>query len=196
MFSYLKHCTIVTPPGAKYGYSNFGAGLLAVLLERIYHKPYQELIMQYITGPAKLTETRFTVANSAIVAQGYNEEGQPVAPWKFLAMQGAGALKSSASDLLSYSKLQLLFPNQSLSKALTLTHRVTFDDGTNIVGLGWHYLADFKNILQHSGGTGGYRSMICIDPGKQLTVIVLTNNATTGDSLGIELIETLMRLKD
>ncbi|MFD2148688.1 serine hydrolase domain-containing protein [Mucilaginibacter antarcticus] len=196
MFSYLKHCKINNPPGAKYGYSNFGAGLLAVILERIYHKSYQELLRQYITGPAKLTETGFAADNSTTLAQGYNEQDQPVAPWKFLAMQGAGVLKSSAFDLLSYSKLQLLHPNQPLHEALRLTHRVTFDDGTNIIGLGWHYLADFKNVLQHAGGTGGYRSMICIDPDKQLTVVVLTNNATTGDSLGIELIEALKAIND
>jgi len=196
MFSYLKHCKPNTPAGAKYAYSNFGAGLLAVLLERVYHRSYQDLLLQYIIGPAKLTETGLAATNLKVVAQGYNEEDQPVAPWKFLAMQGAGALKSTASDLLSYSKLQLLSPGKPLNKALTLTHRVTFDDGTNVVGLGWHYLADFKNILQHSGGTGGYRSMICIDPDKQLTVVVLTNNATTGDSLGIALIEALATIKD
>lgn len=195
MFSYIKHCKITSPPGTKYAYSNFGAGLLAVLLERIYHKDYQELIKQYITGPLRLTETGFLVNNLNTIAQGYNEQNLPVPPWKFLAMEGAGALKSSAFDLLAYSKLQLLIPGQSLNPALKLTHQVTFNDGTNIVGLGWHYLADDKNVLQHSGGTGGYRSMICIDPQKQLTVVVLTNNATTGDSLGIELLKALKAMK-
>jgi CubicO group peptidase (beta-lactamase class C family) len=196
MFTYLKHCILSNPPGQKYSYSNFGAGVLAVVLERIYHQPYQELVLQYITGPAKLSETALTLADSSRLAQGYNEQDQPVAPWKFLAMQGAGALKSSAFDMLGYSKLQLIRFDHSLNKALKLTHRVTFDDGTNIIGLGWLYLADDRQVLQHSGGTGGYRSMICIDPVKQITVVVLTNNASTGDALGIELIEALKTIKD
>jgi len=53
-----------------------------------------------------------------------------------------------------------------------------------------------QDVLQHGGGTGGYRSMICIDPEKQPTVVVLTNNATTGDSLVIELIEALKARKE
>jgi len=178
MFSYLKHFKIKQPTGKKYDYSNFGAGLLGILLERIYHKSYQDLISKYIIEPSKLTETDFIVSNATKIAQGYNEQHQPVAPWNFLAMQGAGALKSSAFDLLTYSKLQLVDLNKSLNAAIKLTHRVTFDDGTNVVG------------------TGGYRSMICVDAEKQLTVVVLTNNATTGDSLGIELIEALKTIKD
>jgi len=196
MFSYLKHFKIKQPTGKKYDYSNFGAGLLGILLERIYHKSYQDLISKYIIEPSKLTETDFIVSNATKIAQGYNEQHQPVAPWNFLAMQGAGALKSSAFDLLTYSKLQLVDLNKSLNAAIKLTHRVTFDDGTNVVGLGWHYLAGDKRVLQHGGGTGGYRSMICVDAEKQLTVVVLTNNATTGDSLGIELIEALKTIKD
>jgi CubicO group peptidase (beta-lactamase class C family) len=196
MFSYLKHCKLTGIPGTKYGYSNFGAGLLAVLLERIYHKDYQQLVKQYITGPQRLTETGFRANNLNTVAQGYNEQDLPVPTWEFGAMAGAGALKSSAFDLLAYSKLQLLTPGQSLNSALKLTHQVTFDDGTSIVGLGWHYVADDKNVLQHGGGTGGYRCMICVDPQKQLTVVVLTNNATKGDAVGIELIEALKALKE
>jgi hypothetical protein len=38
--------------------------------------------------------------------------------------------------------------------------------------------------------------MICIDTDKQLTVVVLTNNATAGDSLGIKLIEALKTMKN
>jgi hypothetical protein len=38
--------------------------------------------------------------------------------------------------------------------------------------------------------------MICVDPQKQLTVVVLTNNATKGDAVGIELIEALKALKE
>jgi CubicO group peptidase (beta-lactamase class C family) len=193
VFSFLKHFKAVRAPGTKYEYSNFAAGLLGVLLERIYHKPYRQLVEQYITGPEKLNETMFTVANANLnrLAQGYDEQGRPVPVWNFDALQACGVLKSTAFDLLIYGKLQLNTSNQTLRPALLLTHQVTFNDTAHIVGLGWHYLTDDKNVLQHAGGTGGYRSMICADPKRQIVVVVLTNNASTGDATGIQLTEAL-----
>ncbi|MDB5016904.1 MAG: hypothetical protein JWQ84_1736 [Mucilaginibacter sp.] len=193
VFSFLKHFKAVRAPGTKYEYSNFAVGLLGVLLERIYHKPYWQLVEQYITGPEKLNETMFTVANANLnrLAQGYDEQGRPVPVWNFDALQACGVLKSTAFDLLIYGKLQLNTSNQTLRPALLLTHQVTFNDTAHIVGLGWHYLTDDKNVLQHAGGTGGYRSMICADPKRQIVVVVLTNNASTGDATGIQLTEAL-----
>jgi CubicO group peptidase (beta-lactamase class C family) len=193
MFSFLKGFKQVREPGKTYEYSNFGAGLLGVILEKVYHKPYEELVKQYITGPANLKDTKITLSPSELnlVAQGYNEQNEAVPGWKFEAFQAAGALKSSASDMLSYGKLQLSAPSTTLSSALKLTHGVTFNDQANIVGLGWHYLSDNNNVLQHAGGTAGFRSFLGTDLKKNIVVTILTNNASTGDALGINLIQTL-----
>lgn len=197
MFSFLKHFQPTRKPGELYEYSNFGAGLLGVVLERIYNKPYTELIATYIFKPGGLNETKVTLnaEEQKLSAQGYNEQFQPVAAWKFDALVAAGALKSTASDLLRYGKLQLHAGNQSLETAFGLTHRVSFKKGTNILGLGWHYPPNNPDIIQHTGGTGGYRSFLGIDLKKELVVVVLTNNASTGDALGVELLQALENSK-
>jgi len=193
MFSFLKHFKLIRKAGIKYEYSNFAVGLLGVLLERIHNKPYQTLIRQYVTGPANLNRTEFSIDafKSDLIAQGYDEHEIPVPVWNFAAFQAAGALKSCASDLLAYSKLQLFSSDHTLHAGIKLTHQVTFNDSTNILGLGWHFLSGDQKVIQHGGGTGGYRSMICVNLDRQLSVVILTNNASTGDALGIELIKAL-----
>lgn len=197
MFSFLKGFKAIRQPGASYEYSNLAVGLLGVILEKVYGRPYEELVSTYITKPSGMKETKITpdAAGMKLIAQGYNEQNQPVPVWKFQAVKAAGALKSSSNDLLHYGKLQIGISDKTLEKALKLTHRITFKNSSNIIGLGWHYLPDDENILQHSGGTGGYRAFSGVDLRRNIVVAVLTNNASTGDALGVRLIKAFQGMR-
>jgi CubicO group peptidase (beta-lactamase class C family) len=197
LFSFLKSFKSIRPPGTKYDYSNLAVGLLGVILEKIYKAPYQELVAKYIAKPAELNQLLFAIKGSdtTLLAQGYNESILPIAPWKFQAMQAAGAIKSSTTDLLSYGKLQLGNNATPLSKAINLTHQLTFKDEQNSIGLGWHFYNGDTKIIQHSGGTGGYRSLVCVDLALNIVVVVLTNNTSSGDAVGFEVIKAIHQLK-
>jgi len=197
MFSFLKHFKQIRQPGVKSEYSNFGVGLLGVLLEKIYHKTYPELIRNYITVPLKMNETMAIVDTLKFknVAQGYGQVFEPVPFMNLTAVRSAGIIKSSTADLITYAKAQLLTPDAALSAAIKLTHQVTFKNDAVIVGLGWHYFPDDKNVLQHGGATGGCRASVCIDLSKQIGVVILTNNAGTGDMVGRNLIKAIQAIK-
>jgi len=197
MFSFLKHFKQTRQPGVKYEYSNFAVGLLGVLLEKIYHKPYPELIWAYITVPLEMDETMGLVDTSKFknVAQGYGDFFEPVPFFSSTAIRSAGSIKSSTADLITYAKAQLQTPDAALNAAIKLTHRVTFDDGNAIVGLAWEYFPGDRNVLQHGGATGGFRSMVCIDLSKQIGIVILTNNASTGDVVGKNLIKVIQAIK-
>ena len=197
LFAYLKNYKATRGAGVTYEYSNLGAGLLGVILEYIYHHPYENLVQQYITLPLQLTQTKINryLYDARFVAQGYDAAGNKAAIWKQNSTKGAGALLSSTFDMLKYGKQQLAIFNGPVLKDFTLTHQSTFDDGINRVGLGWHYLTQDKDpVIQHTGGTGGCRTAICINLRTNLVLVVLTNNATTGDSLGLELMGELEKL--
>jgi CubicO group peptidase (beta-lactamase class C family) len=196
LFSFLKDLKTTKKPGTAYEYSNLGAGLLGVLLEKIVQKPYGLLLDTYILRPAKLGQTflKIKAADQKLVAQGYDENNKPVPMWLFSALQAAGGLKSSSADLLSYGKWQLSTADNPLAKAVRLTHEITFDDGRTVMGLGWHLLPENKAVIQHTGGTGGYRTFIGAHLQRKLTVAVLTNSATGGDALGIKLLQAVENL--
>jgi CubicO group peptidase (beta-lactamase class C family) len=197
LFSNLKNLKSTRPPGIKYDYSNMAVGLLGVILEKVYKMPYADLVAKYISKPAKLNQTKFTIngSDTTLLAQGYDTSLMPVAPWKFQALQAAGAIKSSATDLLSYGKLQLSDAPAPLSKAIKLTHVLTYKEDQTSIGLGWHFLNGDPKIVQHNGITGGYRSLVCVDLERNIAVVVLTNNASNGDRLGFEVLKALQSLK-
>ncbi len=198
LFSFLKHFKATRKPGESYEYSNLAVGLLGVIIERIYKKPYETLLMQQIVKPLRLANTKITLLknDSALMAQGYNEKGLAVPVWTFKSLAACGAIKSNAADLLLYGKQQLsAFKSSPLAKYNALTHQVTFNDSVQKVGLGWHFLLDDSDIvLQHGGGTYGFRTMLCVNVNKNIVVVLLTNNATNGDALGIRLMQVLERL--
>ena len=196
MFSFLKHFKQTRQPGVRSEYSNFGVGLMGVLLEKIYHKPYPELIHDYITAPLKMNETMAMVDTLKFknVAQGYGQLFEPVPFMNLTAVRSAGIIKSSTADLITYAKAQLSTPDAALNAAIQLTHQITFDDGAAKIGLSWGYSAD-KSMIGHNGGTVGYRSNIGIDLNKQIAVVILTNNVSTGDAVGINLMKAIQAIK-
>ena len=194
MFLFLKDFKQTDEPGTKFNYSNLGVGLMGVLLERVYDKPYEEILRQYITLPLKMDETvcSVNIAKFSNLAQGYNGYYQPVSFYRLQAFEAAGAIKSSTSDLISYAKAQIFPPTPTLEAAIRLSHQVTLDEGYSIFGLGWYYFPDNKTVITHAGRTGGYASSICIDPTKKIAVVALTNNSSTGHAIGKSLITALL----
>ncbi|MFY7899865.1 MAG: serine hydrolase, partial [Chitinophagaceae bacterium] len=127
-----------------------------------------------------------------LLTQGYNEKGEAVPTWKFKSLAACGAIKSNTYDLLMYGKSQLSSNNNSLAKAIQLSHNPTFTNASEKVALGWIYLQQpNNNIIHHSGGTYGCRSLIAINKTKNIVVVVLSNNATNGDALGLKLFNAL-----
>ncbi len=197
MFAFLKQFKAIRKPGESYEYSNLAVGLLGVILERIYKKNYEQLLVESIAKPLALTHTKIvlTSADKTAMSQGYNEKDEAVPAWNFKSMAAAGAIKSCAEDLLVYGKQQLNAIKSPLANYNTITHLQTFNDKVQKVGLGWHFLIDDTDIvLQHGGGTYGCRTMLCVNATKNIVVTVLTNNATNGDALGIKLMQALEKL--
>ncbi len=96
-----------TGPGA---YSNFGAGLLGIALRRVTGAgSYAELAEQTVLRPLELGDTvvQPSPEQSVRLAQGHGLFGRPVADWYLEGLAGAGALRSTVPDLLSYLRAQL-----------------------------------------------------------------------------------------
>ncbi|MHB8208778.1 serine hydrolase domain-containing protein [Mucilaginibacter sp.] len=197
MFSFLKHYKLTRQPGTVYEYSNLAVGLLGVLLEKIYNQPYPELLRQYITAPLQMNETICTVDSLKFkdVAEGYGEVFESIPFLNLTALQAAGIIKSSAADLITYTKAQLATSNLTLSAAIKLTHQITYNNGSYLVGLNWHYLPTDQSVLLHTGGTIGYRSFICVDLSKLTSIVILTNNVSAGDAMGVNLIKAVDAIK-
>jgi CubicO group peptidase (beta-lactamase class C family) len=192
MYSYLKNFKPYREVGVNYEYSNFAVGLLGNILALQNHTSYEKLLEERITKPLKMTHTFITISpeQAPNFAQGYNERGEATSAWDLNTLAGAGGIRSTINDLVAYINANMEKAPEQLQKAIDLTHQITFEKGQTIVGLGWH-TGKMKNqtIFQHSGGTGGFRTLVAFDKENKRGVVVLSNTAEEVAPIGFELLK-------
>jgi CubicO group peptidase (beta-lactamase class C family) len=191
----LERTRLRSRPGTKVRYSNFGAGLLGIALARRAGMPYGELLRMRVLEPLGLHDTGIAIAPERL-ATGHSRRGRPVAHWDVRGLEGAGALRSSAGDVLRFAKACLEPPADAPGPALALTlvprRRLSrFGD----IGLGW-FLGRRKEgwtVAWHNGGTGGFRSFVGVALGREVGVVALTNSTRSADRLALRTVERLAR---
>lgn len=174
---YLASAKLEGRPPFPNAYSNLGFGLLGTVLERVYDRPWADLVAEKITGPLEMSDTvvALDAEQTKRFVPGFSGE-EPARPWTFQAMAGAGALRSTAEDLVRFGKALLDPKSTPLPEAIELMMTPQGDaDGTPL-GIVRAEI-DGRTIYEHGGGTGGYRSMLRVTPDTQTVQIVLTNNA-------------------
>jgi serine-type D-Ala-D-Ala carboxypeptidase/endopeptidase len=113
------------------------------------------------------------------MATGHNTMLAPVADWDFLTLAGAGALRSSANDLLTFLEAFLGYKASPLAPAMKTMVDVRRLFGKLEVGLGWTISSVHdRRIAAHEGGTGGFRSLVGYDSKERIGVVVLSNAST------------------
>src|SRR5690606_7936752 len=109
----------------------------------------------------------------------------------------AGALRSTADDLLRFLAANMGLYETPLYEAMQMTHRPREAAGEMQVGLGWHIRTnDTSEIVWHNGGTGGYQSFAAFDTAQGKAVVVLSNTNLDTDDLGFHLMDATYALKE
>ncbi|UFH54243.1 serine hydrolase [Spirosoma sp. KNUC1025] len=163
-------------PGQNPRHSNVAAQLVGYILEKIYQKPYEELIKTQIEQPLQMRNTFGPETSSDQFAIGYDGKGNRMPAFTLKAMQAAGGLRYSAADLLKYAAYQL----DERNKAVQLSHQLTWGNVENLaLGLNWflHKTIDSKRQLEHSGGTFGFASFCDLYPDQKTGIVLLANNS-------------------
>ncbi len=197
MYAYLDAHKLNFDVGASYLYSNVGAGVLGQVLALRAGKDYETLVRERILTPLGMNDT--TIALSASLAERFAtpHDGnlKPTSPWDFAALAGAGAIRSTARDMLKYAAASLGLVDTPLAKAMALTHepRRVFENMGLALGLGWHLVQSRGAlIIWHNGGTGGFRSYLGLCPKTGTGIVVLDNSSNDLPGLGLkQLVEPL-----
>jgi CubicO group peptidase (beta-lactamase class C family) len=193
LYSYLKSCKPDSKPGEKYQYSNLGVGLLGNILEVVSHEPFSQLSREIICKPLNMfsTDQYLNPLLALRFVQIYNMGGQPTEAWDFDVLSSCGALKSTMNDMLLYAKANLSAGTDSLSKAIALTHKLTFTKDVKIA-MAWHIITvNGVGYYFHNGGTNGSSSFLAFNADKKVAVVVLSNAAESTDALGTGILQEL-----
>jgi len=193
MYAFLSGYELTRDIGATYEYSNLGVGLLGHVLALRAGKSYEQLLTERILEPLGLKDTRIVLSSGMRrrLAQGHDEVGAKTANWDLPTLAGAGALRSTAADMLKFLAVNLDSARTPVARALATTRmpRRSVPGGPMQIGLGWHILMFDRPVVWHNGGTGGYRAFIGIDHANQRAVVVLSNKSTSSDDIGFHILE-------
>ena len=194
LYAFLSGYELTRDIGSRYEYSNLGVGLLGHALALKAGKSYEDLVTERILRPLGMNDTRIvlTPAMKSHLAPGHSASGNIVANWDLPTLAGAGALRSTANDLLKFLAANLDSTSSPLGRVLATTHFARRDvDGAQMrIGLNWHILTALgPPIVWHNGGTGGYRTFIGFDEANKRGAIVLSNQEISADDIGFHLID-------
>jgi serine-type D-Ala-D-Ala carboxypeptidase/endopeptidase len=217
VYDFLSNATLQSEPGAKANYSDFGMGLLGHILSIRAGVPFPQLVKDRILSVLGMDSTGIAMNSTAIIlsdalksrlAKGHI--GGKEVNLEFIpeAIQPAGALHSTANDLLKYLAANIGLIHTSINDILQETHLIRhdypqapslhFDSNMSLsasyVGLGWFIDTNLgTEVIQHSGGIDGYSSFVGFNPARKEGVVILCSCETK--DMPSPIIGSLIKLK-
>ena len=178
--------------GASHIYSNLGGGLLGHVLALRAGVDFEMLVRERITGPLGMTSTGITLSPEMRprMATGHDQHLLTVGNIDLPSLAGAGALRSTANDLLAFLAAEL-GAETPLSAAMSAQLRVRqATDTQDIQSLGWIISpTSAGEVVWHTGLTTGFRCFMGFDREQRTGAVVLTNTASTrNDDIGLHLL--------
>lgn len=187
LYEFLNGYTLSREPGLAWEYSNTGMGLLGHALARKAGKDYETLLRERILEPLGLRSTRTAVGDDASgdVAVGYSGVLQR-APFRIPGLEGAGALRSTVDDMLTFLAFNLGLQETPLSSVLNDAHKRRTGTSYPGVGIGlgwWLWGLPGGEVTQHSGDTFGFTAFVAFHKEKGVGVVILSNARSSAYSL-------------
>lgn len=192
---FISTLEMVGQPGKQFHYSNFGYHLLALILEKVYQKPFTQILNDKICSPFGLNHT-FSKTNNRIVdkkvAEGYTfvQDDSSYIRNNFIDLSIGRRIFSTSEDLYKWLNLlesgnfitpesyRLMTTNylKDITKNISYGYGVVSFDGAGIYQMG--DLGIDKTYIIHGGATEGYKAMVTnINHGE----IIITFLANIGD---------------
>jgi CubicO group peptidase (beta-lactamase class C family) len=190
---YLKTCQLKSKPGTQYAYSNLGVGLLGSILEGISQESFERMVTEVICKPLGMYSTA-QYLNPLLAprfVQVYNAQGDATPAWDFDVLAACGALRSTLNDMLLYTNANLHPGTDKLSKAIALTHKITFSKDVKIA-MAWHIITvNGIDYIYHNGITNGSNCFLAFNPQKNIAVVVLSNAVESTDGVGTDILKKI-----
>lgn len=177
-------------PGAKWEYSNSGYAVLAMVVERVSGKRFEDFLQERIFRPLRMKNTvAFVNGHNEVPNRAFGYRKSDGGQFVFAdqsptsAVLGDGGIYTSIKDIAKWD--QALRTNKLLSESEMQAAYVPVqveggrklpDGSTSGYGFGW-FLDSYHGHerLWHDGGTIGFLTMIQRFPKERTTVVVLSN---------------------
>jgi CubicO group peptidase (beta-lactamase class C family) len=170
----LHSVKLTSVPGQKFSYSNAGAELLSLVLERVYGESYEKLMQQKIAAPLGMKDTTISLTRSQRqrLAPGYDQDGEVNFEEPIMAL-GAAGLQSTVSDLLKYAAWETAEDDA----AVKISHEPRLNPAPDYsFGLNWQMIRRGEAVrIWEDGSVPGFLSFCIMFPKLHMAIVVLTN---------------------
>jgi CubicO group peptidase (beta-lactamase class C family) len=184
LFAETETATIAPASAGEYSVSDLGFALLGHALAVAANLPFTELLEERMLRPLHLRTTRIPITDDfgELAARGHTIDGEYAEPWIMHAYSPAAGVRSTAEDLVAYSRA-LLDGGAPGADAL-LAHRRISESAE--AGWGWRHSHGL--ITWQAGATGGQASALLLDREARRGVVVLSSTAAPVTELGMRLL--------
>jgi CubicO group peptidase (beta-lactamase class C family) len=183
-----RYGVLMSAPGERFQYANFGYGVLDDLIRSKSGTSYAEFMRREVFLPLGLTHTTVDIPAELqhVAAVRYGPNQTPI-PFYTFDHPGASAVFSSAHDLVRFGMFHLhqrepgqqeILERDQIDEMKKPTSKLA--DGRHY-GIGWFINKNEHGYetVSHSGGMGGVRTRLTLVPSQNLVVVALCNASTS-----------------
>ncbi|MEP6653881.1 MAG: serine hydrolase [Myxococcales bacterium] len=178
--------------GSQVEYSNFGMMVLSLAVARSFSDDLEAAFKKRLFEPLGM-KGAFIAAPPAgtVTAKGHTQAGLITAPWTMATnLAGVGMVHAHLDDMVRYAQAQTGAVETPLAARMRAT-QLSLGHGW---GMAWRRVAiNGHNLVIHGGGTGGFSSLVALEPDHKRAVVVLTDTALTDlgglDDVGLPLLD-------
>ena len=188
LYEFLSKYKFKREPGEKHEYSNVGMGLLGHLLALRAGRSYEDLLRKRICAPLGMKDTVITLSpeQEERFEQGHSRKGKPVSAWDLPALEGAGAIRSTVNNMLTF--LAACLDGRYDRCHIPL---FTVDKGQMDLAMAWHiqrFIGMDHKAIWHNGETGGFHSFLAFVRETKTAVVVLSSTSNDIDEMAVRLL--------
>jgi len=174
-------------PGAQFNYSNPAFNALALIIEKVSGRKWQDYIQKEIMKPAGMVRSTITDGPhpASGVAHGYSFDGKKYFEKDYgeeptFAASGNGGVWSSVEELWKYEQAiqhHIFLDSGWIKRSRTIQSFSNWNDKTpSFIGLCWFITkTNNENMIGHTGSQGGFRADYVWLPGSKIFYVILCN---------------------
>lgn len=170
-------------PGKKYEYATVNYDILALIIQKVTHQPFETYLQQYVIDALQLTHTTIgSPYDSSLMAAGYKiglfrprKYHAPI----YKGNNAAGYVISDAEDMARWLKFQMGESSSSLYELAKPTQQRDETvplHGMSSYAMGWDVSLSGKGEIHHDGLNPNFTTYIAFQPDRRTGVAVLANS--------------------
>ncbi|MEW7293177.1 cyclic peptide export ABC transporter [Aquimarina sp. 2304DJ70-9] len=187
------------PPGNEFEYATINYDILALIIEKVSKKPFENYINDVIFKKLNLDHTSIGVSrNSKELSKGYKISFYEARPYEAPIYRGnnaAGYVISNAVDMAKWLKFQIGITPSPLYTLAQKTQRrdaTVAPQGNSSYAMGWQVSLSGNGEIYHSGLNPNFTSYVTLKPKKGIAVAVLANsNSNYTNIIGDRVMNTI-----